>query len=114
MQGMVRKHGGHNSKRQDHHRSYETQEASMGGGTALVARGKLVHNIGKKGIDEAGLGRWCWMQFVGKNNKYTMIISDYAPRQPTLPESVGSQHRRYFNSVVLDANAVDAFWTDLS
>jgi hypothetical protein len=30
----------------DHQRSYETQEASMGVGTSLVARGKLVHNIG--------------------------------------------------------------------
>jgi hypothetical protein len=29
----------------------------MGGG-ALVARGKLVHNISKKGVDEVGLGRW--------------------------------------------------------
>jgi hypothetical protein len=29
------------------------------GSTALVARGKLLHNIGKKGVDEAGLGRWC-------------------------------------------------------
>jgi hypothetical protein len=27
------------------------------GGTTLVARGKLVHNIGKMGVDEAGLGR---------------------------------------------------------
>jgi hypothetical protein len=36
------------------------------GGTALVARGKLVHNIDKKGVDETGLGRWCWMHFVGK------------------------------------------------
>jgi hypothetical protein len=77
------------------------------GGTALVARGKLVHNIGKKGVDEAGLGRWCWMQFLGKNNKATRIISDYAPHQPTGPESV-------FNSVGRDANPVDAFWTDLS
>jgi hypothetical protein len=31
----------------------------MGGGTALVARGKLVHNIGKNGIDEADLGILC-------------------------------------------------------
>jgi hypothetical protein len=29
------------------------------GGTALVSRGKLVHNIGKRGVDEEGLGRWC-------------------------------------------------------
>jgi hypothetical protein len=29
------------------------------GGTSLVTRGKLVHNIGKKGFYEAGLGRWC-------------------------------------------------------
>jgi hypothetical protein len=55
------------------------------GGTALVARGKLVNNIGKKGIDETGLGRWCWMQFVGKSSKSTRIISVYAPHQPTVP-----------------------------
>jgi hypothetical protein len=84
------------------------------GGTALVARGKLVHNIGKKGVDETGLGRWCRVHFVGKNNKSTRIISDYAPHQPTGPESLGSQHRRYFNLVRCDANPVDAFWTDLS
>jgi hypothetical protein len=84
------------------------------GGTALVARGKLIHNIGKKGVDETGLGRWCWMQFVSKNNKSTRIISAYAPHQPTGPESVGSQRRRYLNSVGRDANPVDAFWTDLS
>jgi hypothetical protein len=79
-----------------------------------VARGKLVHNIGKKGVDETGLGRWCWMQFVGKNSKSTRIISAYTTHQPTGPESVGSQHRRYFNSVGRDASPVDAFWTDLS
>jgi hypothetical protein len=84
------------------------------GGTGLVARGRLLHNIGKKGVDEAGLGRWCWMQFFGKNNKSTRSIYVYAPHQPTAPESVGSQHRRYVNSVGRDANPVDAFWTDLS
>jgi hypothetical protein len=40
--------------------------------------------------------------------------SAYVSHQPTGPESVGSQHRRYFNSVERDANPVDAFWTDLS
>jgi hypothetical protein len=74
---------------------------------SLVTRGKLVHNIGNRGVDEAGLGRWCWMQFVGKNNKSTMIISVYAHHQPTGPESVGSQYRRYYNSVGCDANPVD-------
>jgi hypothetical protein len=54
------------------------------------------------------------MQFFGKNSKSTRIISDYAPRQPTGTESVGSQHRRYFNSARRDASPVDAFWTDLS
>jgi hypothetical protein len=54
------------------------------------------------------------MQFVGKNNKSTRIISDYVAHQPTGPESVGSQHRRYFNSFGRDANPVDAFWIDLS
>jgi hypothetical protein len=84
------------------------------GGTALVSRGKLVHNICKKGVDEAGLGRWCWMQFVGKNNKSTRIIYDYTPHQPTGPDPVGSQHRRYFNSVRCDGSPVDALWTELS
>jgi hypothetical protein len=86
----------------------------MGGGTALVARGKLLHNIGKQGVYETGLGRWCWIQFVGKNSKSTRVISAYSSRQPTGSESVGSQHRRYFNSVGRDAIPVDAFWTDLS
>jgi hypothetical protein len=54
------------------------------------------------------------MQFVGKNSTFTRIISDYAPHQPTGPESVGSQHRRYFNSVRRDASPVDALCTDLS
>jgi hypothetical protein len=47
------------------------------------------------------------MQFVDKNNKSTRIISDYAPHQPTGPESVGSQHRRYYNSIGRDASPVD-------
>jgi hypothetical protein len=55
------------------------------GGTSLVARGKLVHSIGKKGVDEAVLGRWCWMHFGVKNSKSTRIISSYAPHQPTGP-----------------------------
>jgi hypothetical protein len=54
------------------------------------------------------------MQCVGKNSKSTRIISAYAPHQPTGPESIGSQHRRYSNSVGRDASPVDAFWTDLS
>jgi hypothetical protein len=54
------------------------------------------------------------MQFVGNNSKSTRIISDYASHQQTGPESVGSQHRRYFNSVGRDASPVDAFWTNLS
>jgi hypothetical protein len=45
------------------------------GGTSLVARGKLVNNIVKKGVDETGLGRWCWIQFVGNNSKSTIIVS---------------------------------------
>jgi hypothetical protein len=53
------------------------------GGTSLVTRGKLVHNIGKKGVDEAGLERWWLMEFVGKRNKSTRIISAYTPHQPT-------------------------------
>jgi hypothetical protein len=78
-----------------------------------MARGKLVHNICKKGVDESGLGRLCWMQFFVKNNKSTRIIYAYAPHQPTGPESVGRQNRRHFNSVGRDVNPVDAFWTDL-
>jgi hypothetical protein len=54
------------------------------------------------------------MQFFGKNNMYTRIISDYAPRQPTGPDSLGIQHRRYYNSIGCDANPVDAVWIYLS
>jgi hypothetical protein len=84
------------------------------GGHSLSGKRQVVHNIGKKGVAEAGLVWWCWMQCVGKNNKYPRIISDYAPHQPTGSESVGSQKRRCFNSVGRDANPVDAFWIDFS
>jgi hypothetical protein len=43
------------------------------GGKSLVERGKLVHNIGKKVVNETSLGRWCWMQFVGNNRKSPRI-----------------------------------------
>jgi hypothetical protein len=79
-----------------------------------VARGKLIHNIGKRGVDESVLGRWCWMQCVGKNNNSTRSISAYAPLQPTGPELVGIQHRRHYNSIGRDADPVDAFWIDIS
>jgi hypothetical protein len=54
------------------------------------------------------------MQFMGKNGKSTRINSIYAPHQPMGPYSVGSQHRRYFNSIGRDFNPVDAFLIDLS
>jgi hypothetical protein len=30
------------------------------------------------------------------------------------PDSVGSQHTRYFNSIGRDVNPVDTFWIDIS
>jgi hypothetical protein len=54
------------------------------------------------------------MQFVGKNSKSTRIIYAYSPHQPTGSDSVGSQHRMYFNSVGRDTRPVDALWKDLS
>jgi hypothetical protein len=54
------------------------------------------------------------MQFVDNKNKSTRIISAYSPHQPMGPESVGSQHRRYYNTIGWDANPLGAFWTDLS
>jgi hypothetical protein len=84
------------------------------GGTALVARGKLIHSIEKMGVDDSGLGRWYWMQFMGKSGKSTMIISEGPLHQPMGPDSVGSQHRRYFNSIGRDVNQMDTFWINLS
>jgi hypothetical protein len=60
------------------------------GGTVVVVRGKLIHNIEKRGVNESGLGRWCWMQLMGKNGKSTRIISAYALHQPTGTYSVVS------------------------
>jgi hypothetical protein len=64
---VVQKHGGHNSKKTI--KDDMKLKRHQCGGTVLVARGKLIHNIGKKGVYETGLGWWCWMQFVGKNSK---------------------------------------------
>jgi hypothetical protein len=73
----------------------QTNKQHQWRGTSLITCGKVTHNVVKKGVDDSGLAPWCWMQFTGKNNKSTTIISAYAPHQQTGPALVGSQHRNF-------------------
>jgi hypothetical protein len=54
------------------------------------------------------------MQFTGKNNKYTRIISAYAPHKSIGPASVGRQHSTFFNSTGRDVDPTDALWVEIA
>ena len=69
------------------------------GGTAIIARGDIVHRIVQTGKDETNLGRWVWMAIQGKNNRLTMVISAYRPCHSHELGSVYEQHRRYFDTI---------------
>jgi hypothetical protein len=78
---------------------YKTQTTSQRVGTSIIVRGALSHILGNKGVDPSGLGRWCWVQIRGKENRLVRVVSFYAPHLPSGPESLGGQHRHHFNSV---------------
>jgi hypothetical protein len=47
------------------------------GGTASAALGKMVHRVVKTGRDDTGCGRWSYITFNGKENKYITVINAY-------------------------------------
>ena len=74
------------------------------GGTAVVATNTLASRVLGTGGDEAGLGRWAWTRFRGKNKTFSRVISAYQPHKGSdklHPKAVYRQQQRYW----LDQNS---------
>jgi hypothetical protein len=73
---------------------------TLEGGTGMVAFGELASLMNSKtsGVDESGLGRWTYMEFIGANGHSTMILCGYAPCYNNRANSgtTYQQHQRYF------------------
>ncbi len=67
------------------------------GGTFAAVFGELATRVSETGVDETGLGRWCWTRFQGKDDHSLRIISAYHPNKSKRRDlnTVYSQHLRY-------------------
>jgi hypothetical protein len=73
---------------------------TLEGGTGMVAYGELASLMNPKtsGVDETGLGRWTYMEFIGADGHTTVILCGYAPCYNNRPNSgtTYQQHRRFY------------------
>ena len=68
------------------------------------------------GKDNRGLGRWTWMEFQGRRNHRTRIITAYRPGlkpHATKLTTVYDQHMRYIRKKSLDTNPRKLFDDDI-
>ena len=85
------------------------------GGTCMMALGRLASSIMETGVDQTGLGRWCWMK-IGGGGKFTRTITAYQPTNPrrtTKGETVWDQHVRYYEARGEIRNPGEMFRFDL-
>ena len=80
----------HNKHRRNSRRQY--------GGTFGLAFGEAALKVKESFKDETGLGRWCGLKFVSRDNVVTCIITAYQPCQSSLEkaETVYTQHSEHF------------------
>jgi exonuclease III len=84
------------------------------GGTGIFAQGKLSHFAMGAGSDLAGLGRWTWARFRGKEGVIFRCVSLYRPADSRRgEETVYQQHKTYFQSINNDRCPRQAFFEDL-
>ena len=99
--------------------SYNRQEftaKNQFGGTAMVAVNDVTSRIIGTGGDDAGLGRWAWVRFRGKNKSFGRIISLYQPHKcddKLHPKSVYRQQQRYWLQNKSDKCPLEHFRDDL-
>jgi hypothetical protein len=69
------------------------------GGCAVMAIGCFSAEVLETGVDQYGLGHWCWLK-VGSGEKKTRIMMAYQPSGSRLSNSAGTtvqeQHKQYF------------------
>ena len=86
------------------------------GGTATMIFDHVATTVNRTGHDQTGLSRWSWAQIQGKFGIATTIITAYCPCKgnPTSPDTVYNQHKRFLMSKNRDVCPREAFWADLS
>ena len=86
------------------------------GGTSVVATNTIASRVISTGLDDAGLGRWAWIKFRGKNKTFARIISVYQPHEGSdklHPKSVYRQQQRYWLNKDSDTCPLLHFQDDL-
>ena len=66
------------------------------GGVLNAAFGTTATRRFESGKDETGLGRWVWMKFRGRNGMVLRTITAYRPVKSDGPQTVHTQHLKYF------------------
>ena len=94
---------------------HESIERFQWGGTAFLAYDSLANMTRASGADEAGLGRWSWIQLEGHRNRRVRVISAYNPcrTRTTQFATVYSQQKRYFLCQNMDVCPRAQFRKDL-
>ena len=77
--------------------THEKADKLQQGGTGIIIGRMLLDNIEEMGVDNSGLGRWCWVKFKGEDNISSRIISAYQPCHSKNIAGVNcyAQQRRY-------------------
>jgi len=84
------------------------------GGVAMWTIGKVTHRISHKGQDTSGLGRWTWVRYRGKNNRYLRMYTAYRLAMPSGgPYTFYAQHRTYLLSQKDNRRPRAAFLEDI-
>jgi hypothetical protein len=92
-----------------------SQVRSQYGGVTLLSINKAAHRVTRSGQDTAGLGRWAWTQYRGRNNVSLRVITAYRPVRNTAGAmSVRSQQRSYFDAKDEDRCPRELFNLDLA
>ena len=71
------------------------------GGTAMCSMEDTVFRICGQGQDGRNLGRWSYIQYEGKNQLITTIVTVYCPVKSKEPGSAYAQHLSFMSSKVI-------------
>ena len=67
---------------------------SQCGGTMMICRDQITHQMVGSGADEKGIGRWSWMLFKEEREKRTRIITVYQPNKTNDPMKSGTPYQQ--------------------
>ena len=65
------------------------------------------------GVDPRGLGRWSWIQFMGKNRLTTRVVTAYCPIKNSNPSDCYAQQIQGLLAQGIQSCPWRQFWVDL-